>query len=759
MPGEPRRSAKYELAPGDTLGKYEILRKLAVGGMAELYLARIRGNAGFEKVVVLKRILPQVAEDASFVQMFLEEARLAGTLNHPNIAHVYDVGEVDGQHFFTMEFVHGQDVRSIRHELKKDSEVVPLGVALAVVHGTAAALDYAHERTGPDGKLLGLVHRDVSASNVMVSYDGAIKLLDFGIARAASSTHKTQVGTLKGKVPYMSPEQCKGHPLDRRSDLFSLGIVMFELTVGRRPFRGESDFAVMDQIVYKGAPRPSSIVTDYPERLEAIVMKLLERDPKARYTTGEELIEDIDAFIQSAGLWMSPTKIGKWMRGVFAEKIRAWEDAEQQGVSFAQHVAHSITSQSQRSELVTPPSAFPGLPSQDTPAPETVPEKGPRRASAAMAAVTPPKRTSQPMAAVAPPQRTSEPMAAVTPKRTSEPMAAVAPPPRTSQPMAAVAPPAGDVNWDAPTTSDDPQWEAPTASRPGSQPPPQQAAPAKRPTPRPPAAPRAAAAPRPGIFDVPTTELDPPSAEQTLERSSETTLERPSEPTVPAPIMPLVAPPSAPVAVPAIMMPHAAPPIVSPRGVPAYAAPIVPMDMTGSAPVADLRPKSQRTIVFAFLGALVIGGGAGAWALMAKSSSAPAASLGSATDEVHATPTPIVEPPKPAPAKAEAPKPAPAKVEAPKPAKVEALKPEPAKAEAPDPEPAKVEAPDPEPAKVEPAKPEPAKVEPAVNVDKPRPKAPVEKPKPVQQQQPVIKKPVKPKEQAWDPNSPFLPGQ
>ena len=175
---------KYELTPGEALGKYEILRKLAVGGMAEIYLARIRGNAGFEKVVVLKRILPQVAEDPTFVQMFLEEARLAATLNHPNIAHVYDVGEVDGQHFFTMEFVHGQDVRSIRHEMKKRTEAVPLPISLAIVHGTAAALHYAHERTGPDGKLLGLVHRDVSASNVMVSYDGAIKLLEFGIARA-----------------------------------------------------------------------------------------------------------------------------------------------------------------------------------------------------------------------------------------------------------------------------------------------------------------------------------------------------------------------------------------------------------------------------------------------------------------------------------------------------------------------------------------------------------------------------------------------
>src|SRR3569623_1001723 len=572
MPGEPRKAGKFELVPGDTLGKYEILRKLAVGGMAELYLARIRGNAGFEKVVVLKRILPQVAEDATFVQMFLEEARLAGTLNHPNVAHVYDVGEVDGEPFFTMEFVHGQDMRSIRHELKKVSETVPLGVALAVVHGTAAALNYAHERTGPDGKLLGLVHRDVSASNVMVSYDGAVKLLDFGIARAASSTHKTQVGTLKGKVPYMSPEQCKGQPLDRRSDLFSLGVVMFELTVGRRPFRGDSDFAIMDQIVYKGAPTPSSIVTDYPPELEAMVMKLLERDPKARYTTGEELIEDLDSFVQSAGLWMSATKIGKWMRGVFAEKIRAWEDAEQQGVSFAQHVAHSITSQSQRSELVTPPSAFPGLPQADTPAPETVPE-GPRRTSKAMAAVTPPKRTSEPMAAVTP-KRTSQPMAAVTPKRTSPP------PPAES---------------------------------------------ARRPTPRP----------------MPlAVEPDGPSSETTVDRSSDQTMERPSEPTMSGPMMPLVAPPSAPVAVPRFLTP--APPAPTAPVPPLPGAPIVPMGQSGSAPEdPDLRPRSRRAIVFAFLAALLIGGAVGGYALMSRSTKAPAASVGSG---VPPTTTPIVMP-------------------------------------------------------------------------------------------------------------------
>ena len=185
-------TAAYEIPRGTTLGKYEILRKIATGGMAEIYLACVRGQAGFEKVVVLKRILPHFAADPKFVQMFLDEARLAATLRHPNIGDVYDVGEVDGTLFFTMEYIHGQDVRSIRVAARKRNERVPLAVALAIVQGTASALQCAHQKTSADGRALGLVHRDVSASNVIVSYDGAIKLLDFGIARANDREHKTQ---------------------------------------------------------------------------------------------------------------------------------------------------------------------------------------------------------------------------------------------------------------------------------------------------------------------------------------------------------------------------------------------------------------------------------------------------------------------------------------------------------------------------------------------------------------------------------------
>ncbi|MBA2539264.1 MAG: serine/threonine protein kinase, partial [Deltaproteobacteria bacterium] len=349
-------------------GKFEILRKLAVGGMAEIYLSRVHGTAGFEKLVVLKRILPHIAQDPAFVQMFLDEARLAATLQHPNIADVYEVGETHGDVFFTMEYVHGQDVRGLRWASRKRDEQTPLSIALAIIQGLASALDYAHEKCGPDGQPLGLVHRDVSSSNVMISYDGAVKLLDFGIARASTARHKTETGTLKGKIPYMSPEQCRGHRLDRRSDLFSLGIVMFEMTVGRRPFRGTSDFEIMEGIVHLGAPRPSSIVEGYPVELEAIVMKLLARAPVDRYQTAEEMLQDLEPFLAANRLWATPKQIGKYMRLVFSEQIAAWEKSQRDGVPLAQHVVDNP--EQEISEIHTPPSAFPGLRSlsQDMPA-------------------------------------------------------------------------------------------------------------------------------------------------------------------------------------------------------------------------------------------------------------------------------------------------------------------------------------------------------------------------------------------------------
>ena len=352
-----------EIASGTRLGMYEVLRKLATGGMAEIYLARVRGNFEFEKLVVLKMILPHVADDPVFVQMFLDEARLAATLHHPNIATVYDVGEAAGTYFFAMEYVHGEDARTIRVATRTAGQTVPIDHALAIVHGAASALHYAHERTGPDGPLH-IVHRDVSPSNILISYDGAVKLVDFGIARASHRTNKTRTGTLKGKIPYMSPEQCRGLTTDRRSDLFSLGTVLYELTVGRRPYRGENDFAVLEQIVNGHAPLPSVVAPGYPPMLEHIVMQLLQRDPDRRYQTGEDVLADLEEFIADRSIRVSSISLGKYMRSIFGDKIAAWEEAEADGASLAQHVAETTLSPSERHELVTPPSAWPALPAE-----------------------------------------------------------------------------------------------------------------------------------------------------------------------------------------------------------------------------------------------------------------------------------------------------------------------------------------------------------------------------------------------------------
>jgi serine/threonine protein kinase len=320
------------LSPGDTLGKYEIVRELAIGGMAAIYLARVRGQAGFEKNVVLKVILPNLATDQSLVESFLDEARLAATLRHSNIADVFDVGAEAKRYYFAMEYVHGENARTVRLEAKQKALPIPLEVALAITIGTTAALGYAHDRSGPDGPL-NLIHRDISPSNILVSFEGAIKLVDFGIARASSRSAKTRTGMRKGKVPYMSPEQCKGHTLDRRTDLFSLGTVFYELTTGQRPFLGNSDFEVMDAIVTCKAPPPSTLRSNYPPVLEQIVMRLLAPSPAARYQTAHQVLDDIEAFAKSNSLLTSAQVVARYMRALFETAPDLDRDTELSGVA------------------------------------------------------------------------------------------------------------------------------------------------------------------------------------------------------------------------------------------------------------------------------------------------------------------------------------------------------------------------------------------------------------------------------------------
>ncbi len=304
------------------LGKYQLIRRIATGGMAEIFLARAQAMHGFEKLVVLKRILPQHAESDDFIRMFLAEARLAATLHHPNIVQVYDIGEDQGMYFFSMEYVQGQDLRKLVRAARRKQRPIPLEHILHIVMGIAGGLHHAHEKVGLDGRSMGIVHRDVSPSNVLVTYEGDIKIVDFGIAKAATAQVSTIAGTLKGKIPYMSPEQCRGEYVDRRSDIFSIGTLLWELTTGKRLFAGDNEFAILNRVAKGDVPLPSSIRPEYPPELEAIVMRALQADPEQRYPNALDLKIDLEDFAREARLPVSSARMGKFMRELFEDEIR-----------------------------------------------------------------------------------------------------------------------------------------------------------------------------------------------------------------------------------------------------------------------------------------------------------------------------------------------------------------------------------------------------------------------------------------------------
>jgi eukaryotic-like serine/threonine-protein kinase len=326
----------------DALGKYRIVERIAAGGMAEIFLARAAGMLGFQKPVVIKRILPHLANRQDFVRMFLDEARIATTLNHPNVVQSFEVGVHGRNYFIAMEYLAGEDIRSIWRRLQKTGGRMPLPHVLDVVIGVAAGLHYAHEKKDDDGKPLQIVHRDVTPQNVIVTYDGGVKLLDFGIAKAENRINETRTGSFKGKVPYLSPEQCRGEPLDRRSDLFSLGVMLYELLVGKRLFRGGSDFQILTHIVQGEIPRPTQVDPSIDPRLEAIVMRALERDRTKRFQTARELQEALEEVAHQMRVRQSPLALSDYMKDLFTDRAEAWQQAAEQGdaAKLEEHVAH-----------------------------------------------------------------------------------------------------------------------------------------------------------------------------------------------------------------------------------------------------------------------------------------------------------------------------------------------------------------------------------------------------------------------------------
>lgn len=287
-------------------GKYTLLSHLATGGMADVFLARQLGPGGFQKECVIKRVLPTLVQDPgnqAFVEMFLQEARIAARLSHPNIVHILDFGQIDGDYFLAMEYVDGVTLESVLEKTRATGQpALPWPIAVRIVSNAAEGLDHAHKAKDPSGAPLLLVHRDVSPSNIMVSWDGVAKVLDFGIAKAmalsiAGTKVRTGIGIIKGKVPYMSPEQIQGLDLDARSDVFSLAAVLYELTTGQRPFPGETTGKLTLEITSREPRPPEQLNSSFPPDLHPILMRGLAKSVEKRYQSARDFKVDLEQFL------------------------------------------------------------------------------------------------------------------------------------------------------------------------------------------------------------------------------------------------------------------------------------------------------------------------------------------------------------------------------------------------------------------------------------------------------------------------------
>jgi tRNA A-37 threonylcarbamoyl transferase component Bud32 len=313
-------------APGQRLGRYELLQRIAVGGMAEVYRAYAVGPGDFRKLVAIKRLLPQHALDPQLLRMFLDESRLMARFAHPNLPHVLDVNDGAGQDvpFFVMEHVAGVDLREI---LRAARGPLPMEQVVALASGVAAGLHHAHELRGEDGRPLEIVHRDVSPSNVLVSFDGGVKVTDFGVAKWQQQKSFTYQGQLKGKFAHMSPEQCRAEPLDRRSDVFALGTLLYELATGHPPFQADSEFELLSRIVSEDAPRPRGPDGDIAPELAATIMRCLERQRERRFATAQDVQIALEAFAREQRLNVSPLGLASYVASLFAERAAAWRSA------------------------------------------------------------------------------------------------------------------------------------------------------------------------------------------------------------------------------------------------------------------------------------------------------------------------------------------------------------------------------------------------------------------------------------------------
>jgi eukaryotic-like serine/threonine-protein kinase len=302
-------------------GKYRLINRIAVGGMAEIFVARREGMKGFQKTIVIKRIRPHLSEKNAFINMFLNEAKLAAELNHSNIAQIFDLGRIGTSYFIAMEYINGRDMRAVIPKAEKLGIPFPLEYSLKIAREACEGLYYAHRKTDEKGQPLHIVHRDVTPENIMVSFDGEVKLLDFGIAKAENLVSETRAGEIKGKLGYLSPEQITGKPVDHRSDLFSLGTVLYEWVTGHKLFTGRSDVDVLKSVLDGKIYPPSYFKEDVPQAVEDILMQALQRNREERYQTSWDMLYDIDQFFFTHKFSPSNIHLSNFMRQIFTDEL------------------------------------------------------------------------------------------------------------------------------------------------------------------------------------------------------------------------------------------------------------------------------------------------------------------------------------------------------------------------------------------------------------------------------------------------------
>lgn len=302
-------------------GKYKLLERIAVGGMAEVFLAVRPGLEGFEKTLAIKRIRPHLSNEDAFLKMFLFEAKLAAQLTHPNIVQIFDLGRINDSYFIAMEYVSGRDMSRVIPKAERVGIPFPLEYALFIAASVLDGLSYAHAKADELGGPLHIVHRDITPENIMVGWNGNVKILDFGIAKASSQTDQTRAGEIKGKLSYMSPEQGMGKVLDARSDLFTLGVVLYEWVTGYKLFTGENEMAILKSIIDGRIYPPSYFREDVPEPVEHILMKALAKDREERYQAAAEMHLDIQAFLNEIGFVPTNAHLSNFMRQIFSDEI------------------------------------------------------------------------------------------------------------------------------------------------------------------------------------------------------------------------------------------------------------------------------------------------------------------------------------------------------------------------------------------------------------------------------------------------------